>query len=221
VIVPRDGHPRARRAAKLARKQGKRPAYVRILIVCEGSKTEPLYLDDIRQQLRIPTAHIKVIPSTNGTQPRQVVDCAEQTFLSSKNFDLVIAVFDRDDHSTYHDALSRAKALDLTLRNDDRKLVEFKAVPSVPCFELWILLHFQDVHAFWHREDIIAAVSKTGRIPSYHKGSTDIFVQTKGRLRDATARAEYLRTQFNPAIGTDPYTDMDWLVEKLRSLSAT
>ena len=217
--MPRDGHPRARQAARLARKQGKRPAYDRILIVCEGSKTEPLYLHDIRKQLRIPTAHINVIHSINGTEPRQVVDCAEQTFLTSRNFDLVIAVFDRDDHLTYKDALLRAAALDQTLKNDDRKFVGFKAVQSVPCFELWILLHFQDVHAIWHRDDVIAAVSSAGRIPGYRKGSTGIYAETEGFIPEATARAEYLRTQFDPAIGTDPYTDMDWLVGKLRSLS--
>lgn len=217
--MPRDGHPRARQAAKLARKQGKRPAYDRILIVCEGSKTEPLYLDDIRQKLRIPTAFINVIHSTNGTEPRQVVDCAEQTFRESKNFDLVIAVFDRDNHLTYNDALLRAVALDQTLKNSDRKLVGFKAVPSVPCFELWILLHFQDIHAFWHRNEVIAAVSSAGRLPGYRKGSTGIYAKTEDRVLEATARAEYLRTQFDPTTGTDPYTDMDWLVGKLRSLS--
>lgn len=217
--MPRDGHPRARQAAKLARKQGKRPAYDRILIVCEGSKTEPLYLDDIRQQLRISTAHINVIHSTNGTEPRQVVDCAEQTFRESKNFDLVIAVFDRDDHLTYNDALSRAAALDQTLKNSDQKLVGFKAVPLVPCFELWVLLHFQDIHAFGHRSEVIAAVSTAGRLPGYRKGSTGIYAKTEERIPEATARAEYLRTQFDPTTDTDPYTDMDWLVGKLRSLS--
>jgi hypothetical protein len=217
--VPRDGHPRARQAAKLARKEGKRPAYDRILIVCEGSKTEPRYLDDIRQQLRIATAHINVIHSTNGTEPRQVVDSAEQVFLASRNFDLVVAVFDRDDHLTYNDALLRAEALDQTLRNSDRKLVGFKAVPSVPCFELWILLHFQDIHAFGHRNDVIAAVSSEGRLPGYSKGSKGIYAKTEDRIPEATARAAHLRTQFDPATGTDPYTEMDWLVDKLRSLS--
>jgi hypothetical protein len=215
--VPRDRHPRSRQAAKLARKQGKRPPYDRILIVCEGSKTEPLYLDDIRQQLRIPTAHINVIHSTNGTEPRQVVDSAEQVFLASRNFDLVVAVFDRDDHQTFNDALLRAAALDQNLKNSDRKLVGFKAVPSVPCFELWILLHFQDIHAFWHRDEVVAAVSNA--ILGYRKGSTGIYAATKCSIPEATARAEFLRTKFNPTTGTDPYTDMDWLVGKLRSLS--
>jgi RloB-like protein len=215
--VPRDRHPRSRQAAKLARKQGKRPAYDRILIVCEGSKTEPLYLDDIRQQFRIPTAHINVIHSTNGTEPRQVVDSAEQVFLASRNFDLVVAVFDRDDHQTFNDALLRAAALDQNLKNSDRKLVGFKAVPSVPCFELWILLHFQDIYAFWHRDEVLAAVSNA--IHGYRKGSTGIYAATKSSIPKATARAEFLRTKFNPTTGTDPYTDMDWLVGKLRSLS--
>jgi len=132
---------------------------------------------------------------------------------------LVIAVFDRDDHLTYNDALLRVAALDQTLKNSDRKFVGFKAVPSVPCFELWILLHFQDIRAFWHRDDVIAAVSSVGRLPGYRKGSAGIYAKTEGRVLDATARAKYLRTQFDPSTGIDPYTDMDWLVGKLRSLS--
>ena len=138
----RDRHPRARQAKKLARKQGTRLPYKRILIVCEGSKTEPLYLNSIRKQLRIPTAYIDVIPSTFGTEPRQIVDYAEAKFVEARNFDLVVAVFDRDQHLTYNDALIRAAVLDQKFKNDDCKVVSFKAVASVPCFELWLLLHF-------------------------------------------------------------------------------
>ncbi|MBN9277772.1 MAG: RloB domain-containing protein [Hyphomicrobium sp.] len=45
--------------------------------------------------------------------------------------------------------MTRAEQLDNTLRNDEKKLVRFFAVPSVPCFELWLLLHFENVLAFF------------------------------------------------------------------------
>ena len=143
--MAKNSHRRSRRAQEMARKRGKRPPYDRVLIVCEGEKTEPLYLSDIRIQNRVPSAHIRVLHSKYGTQPRQVVDFAEDTFSETKEYDRVFAVFDRDKHQTYHDALTRAAALNGKLKNDERKLVPFVAVPSVPCFEFWLLLHFADV----------------------------------------------------------------------------
>jgi len=43
--------------------------------------------------------------------------------------------------------LNLAKSLDGKLRYDSNDCVSFKAIASVPCFELWLLLHFEDVHA--------------------------------------------------------------------------
>lgn len=44
----KDNQPKARQAAKLARKKARRAPYERILIVSEGSKTEPHYFGEIR-----------------------------------------------------------------------------------------------------------------------------------------------------------------------------
>src|SRR5262245_59023932 len=96
-------HHRERAAGKLARKRGKRPPYSRILIVCEGKKTEPQYFEEICIQNRVPSAHVTVLHSQLGTQPRQVVDFAEAKFNESKAYEQVYAVFDRDQHATYHD----------------------------------------------------------------------------------------------------------------------
>jgi len=103
---------RSRTARELARKKGARPPYDRILIICEGKKTEPQYLEEIRRRNRVPTAHVQVLHSQYGTQPRQIVDFAVAKFNKSKEYDSVYAVFDRDDHATYHDALARAAQLD-------------------------------------------------------------------------------------------------------------
>ena len=48
--------------------------------------------------------------SRYGTEPRQVVEYAVNHFRDrSKAFDQIFAVFDRDEHRTYHDALERAR----------------------------------------------------------------------------------------------------------------
>lgn len=214
--MARDNHPRERQARALARKKPRRPPFDRVLIVTEGAKTEPLYFEDIRKQKRIASAHIAVLHSALGTQPRQVVDSAHQRFLETKEFECVFAVFDRDDHTTYADALARARALDNTLRNDLRKPVRFFAVPTVPCFELWLLLHYQDQRAPLHRSDALSRLK--GHIPGYAKGASGIYALTEANIADATRRAAHLRTQHTPDNGTDPHTDVDTLVERLRAI---
>jgi hypothetical protein len=49
------------------------------------------------------------------------------------------------------DAINRAATFHRKLSNDERKRVSFVDVPSVPCFELWLLLHYADIQAFHHR----------------------------------------------------------------------
>src|SRR4051812_17565053 len=101
----RDKHRRERRAEEMRRTRGNRATFDRLLIVCEGKKTEPNYFEDIRQELRLPRAEVRVLHSDAGTEPRQIVDYAEKIFLEDPSFDVVYAVFDRDEHKTYHDAL--------------------------------------------------------------------------------------------------------------------
>lgn len=208
-------HRRERQARELARKKGRQPPYQRVLIVCEGTKTEPIYFEDIRKQNRVPTAHIRVVPA-DGTQPRQVVDFAEQTFREKKEYDVIYAVFDRDEHITYADAIRRAAELDGTLRNDERKPVQFVAVPSVPCFELWLLLHYANIHAFHHRAEIFRSLC--AHIPGYVRSMANIYARTEPLLSQAVERAERLVARFVPLPGIDPYTRVHEVVQLLRSI---
>jgi hypothetical protein len=208
-------HKFERKAAALKRRRGKRATFDRVLIVCEGEKTEPTYFEDIRKQLRLPKAEVRVLHSALGTQPRQIVDYAEEVFRGDREFDLVYAVFDRDEHTSYHDALLRAAQLDHQLKNDFKKGVRFFAVPSVPCFELWLLIHFVEVQAFADRYEVIARVGQ--HIPGYAKGLKGVYGLTEARLAEAIERANRLRNQFAPESGDDPYTSVDELVAKLRS----
>jgi hypothetical protein len=213
--LARNRHRRERLAQELKRKRGDRATFDRILIVCEGKKTEPNYFEDIRQELRLPKTEVRVLHSDAGTEPRQIVDYAEAVFLEDPSFDIVYAVFDRDEHKTYHVALNRAGQLDLGLKNDFKKKIRFHAVPTVPCFELWILLHFVDVKAFGDRHEVIARVGE--HIKGYTKGLKGVFGLTAEKLDVASARAEKLREAFKAEAGTDPFTTVDELVAKLLS----
>ncbi len=46
------------------------------------------------------------------------------------------SIGDRDDHDSYHEALTLAESLDGKLRNDVKQPVIFQAIASVPSFDL-------------------------------------------------------------------------------------
>lgn len=220
-----DNQPKERQKARsLHRKAAKRQPFERLLIVCEGEKTEPLYLEEIRRTYRLSTAHVQVWPSADGTEPLQVVEYAERLFLEGDrakaidrlSFDRVIAVFDRDDHATYHPALARLRTLNLAHENDDGERVPFQAVASVPCFELWLLLHFEDVQAPVHRIEVYARLRS--HLPAYEKGQGGHFVATRGHLEVATGRALTRAGLTTAQDGREPFTDMHTLVNLLMTL---
>ena len=204
-----------KRSRNLQRAKSKRPPYDRVLIVSEGSKTEPNYFNDIRMTFRIPSAHVVAVPSDFGTDPLNVVNFAERRAVASKAFEWVFAVFDRDDHATYAAALSKALKLDSKLKNDERRPMRFLAIPSVPCFELWLLLHYVDVHALYHRDEVIQRLRQ--HLVGYDKGAAGHYNATASMLGVATGRAEKLRQRFTSA-GTDPFTAVDEVVTLLRGL---
>jgi hypothetical protein len=222
----KDGQPKHRQAAReLLRRKAQRQPAERLLIVCEGSKTEPLYLGEIRQQLRLPSANVQVQPAAYGTEPLRIVEYAERLFtegqrglgIHARSFDRVVVVFDRDEHHTYHAALQRVAALNGRLENDERIKVPFEAVVSVPCFELWLLLHFEDVFAPLHRDEALARLRV--HVAGYTKGQGSHWAVTHERLDVATARAEALLAAGHTAKdGTQPYTNMHELLRRLLHL---
>lgn len=218
----RDNQPKHRQAARdLKRRAAVRQTYERLLIVCEGEKTEPQYLCEIQRAYRLATAHVQVLHSQLGTEPQQVLDYALAVFkegdrergLHPRAFDRIIVVFDRDEHRTYHAALAQAEGQSGKLRNDEGDPVPVDAVASVPCFELWLLLHFEDVLAPLHRHEALERLK--AHLPGYEKGGGGHWQATQDRLGDATVRAQHLAELTNAFDGTQPYTSMHELVRRL------
>ena len=187
-----------------------------MLIVCEGEKSEPLYIRDIRSDYRLATAKVQVWPSALGTQALQVVEYAAMLFREGDRskaiqpgaFDRLVAVFDRDDHTSYHQALAKAEALNGKLKNDADEWVPFQAVASVPCFELWLLLHFEDVLAPIHRSEVYERLETY--LPGYDKGQCGHWAETKGSLDAAIQRAIARAAATNPYDGHEPFTCTIW-----------
>jgi hypothetical protein len=222
--MARDKHPRDRQRDKLERKIGQRAPFERVLIVCEGSKTEPQYFEALKRHYRLHNANVVVQSSQYGTSPLQVVQFAQDRFergdahshLRPRAFDRVVAVFDRDEHASYHAALALADGLAQALRNEDKKPVRFEAVASVPNFELWLLLHFEDVLAPVHRDQVLQRLRQ--HLPHYAKAGADHFGLTRHRMPAAIVRAAHLAGLSTREDGLQPYTDMGKLAHWLCSL---
>lgn len=222
--MARDNSPKVRQRRQLERKQTNRAGYDRILVVSEGRKTEPNYFYEIRAAYRLRTANVEVQPGDLGTDPVKVVQYAKQLFehgdrhkgIQPRAFEQVYAVFDRDEHRTYFDALQLAESLDGKLRNDNKAKVKFKAIASVPSFELWLLLHYEDIQHPIHRDEVMRRL-KTW-IPGYNKGAGGAFATTHGRLEIATARARTLAAKNNAYSEPEPFTAIEELVTLLTNL---
>ena len=211
---------KARGYSSLRRRKWARMPYDRVLIVCEGSKTECNYFDEIRRKFRLPNTHIFVIPSELGTNPRSVVNSAEQAFVTNLgSFERVFPVFDRDDHPDYANAIFMATARNGRLRNDENKPVTFEPIVSVPCFEFWLLLHFEDIKHLLHKDVVLERLR--GHISDYTKGMLGVFGMTESLVSIAMQRADKLRETSDRTTGTDLYTDVHYLVGLLQNLTTS
>jgi RloB-like protein len=117
------------------RRGPQREPYDYVLIVCEGEKTEPGYFRGLRQAYRLSSANIE-ITHPNATDPVNIVRFTEARLVAG-GFDRAYCVFDRDNH-TNHD-----EALQMVTQSENGKQKRLFAITSVPCFELWVLLHFR------------------------------------------------------------------------------
>ena len=126
-----------RQKDSLKRAKAKRDPYDVVLIVCEGEKTEPNYFEELRDAFKLNTANIEICGDECGSSPRNVVDHAIKKYRESKDYDRVYCIFDKDQHLTYNEALDKVRQTKLP------KGHSIYAITSVPCFEIWFLLHYR------------------------------------------------------------------------------
>lgn len=192
---------------RFGRGSPKRERSPRVLIVCEGAKSEPGYFEQLRHAERLPI-RLMVVPA--GT-PKTVVETAvelKSRALASRDagdrFEQVWCVFDIDQHPKVPDAIQQARAHGISL------------AVSNPCFELFVLLHFQDQTAPIHRHKTQSLCRKL--MPGYQKNL--LFETLAPLVEDALARTAALdeRHERNRTPGANPSTGVHRLVRRIRTL---
>ena len=204
---------RRRTAADYARRGPAREPYDLVLIVCEGEKTEPFYFDGLRVAERLSSANIKVTPA-DGSDPMSIVEYAER---SIDDYDRVFCVFDRDGHANYDAAVQRIA------RSPHSRSDRLFAIPSWPCFELWMLLHFRystaAIVAAGGRSSGEMAVRELQRfIPGYQKGRKSTYQDLLPNRTSAMTNATRLQRENAQTRASNPSTRVHELVEYLLNL---
>ncbi len=206
---------RERRNASLKRQRQIRAPYDTVLIVCEGSKTEPDYFKELKNELRLSNANIHICGKECGTAPESVVKYALGELKKDPTYDRIFCVFDKDQHKSYQAAIGQIKA---------KK--KFKVITSVPCFEFWLLLHFRDAARPYVKAGNKSACDNAIRdlkmyIPDYEKGSKIAFEKTYPTVSDAIKRAQLLEIRQQKAGTDNPSTKVHHLISYLQGLGKT
>jgi hypothetical protein len=157
--------------------------------VCEG-ETEQIYFEAARIHHQLTTAEIIVAENTRGSAPISVVEHAEAKCAEQGGYDKIFCVFDRDGHESFDRARARISAL----ARRSKKPLPIEEAISVPCFEFWVLLHFERTDSPFNKcADVIPRIR--AHRAGYAKADAAVAKQLMGRLADAQANAAWLETR--------------------------
>jgi hypothetical protein len=193
-----------------------REPYDVVLLVCEGSKTEPNYLEGLRIAYRLSNVNIRVVPPPKN-DPLSIVIFAIKQMEEDREFDRGYCIFDRDQHSNYDEAIG---ALEISNFGREGKL---SAITSIPCFEVWLILHYRYSSGAYDNsggESACARVIRDFRrhFGPYEKGHKAIFAAMAPRLDQAIQHAARLEKHNWATASFNPSTKMHHLVDYLTKL---
>ena len=183
-----------------------RPKRPSVLVLCEGSETEPNYLDALARE-RGWTGLI--IPRNHRTDPLGLVKEAQQALKRDRDLSKAFVVIDQDEHPSYTDACHLAEILG----NQDNR---FHLIRTVPSFELWLVLHFGFTRAPMSRDEAYRRICAL--IPSYKKSDLSCMDQLISCLPAALTHAERSMMEALETAEWNSSTQMHLLIQELDKL---
>ncbi|MDR1971932.1 MAG: RloB family protein [Treponema sp.] len=197
-----------KRAAELRRAEGTRQLRI-ILIVCEGSKTEPNYFKAFPKNQRVyDEIDIQGTGYNTVSLVKKAIQLRNEAWKNRRPYQEVWCVFDRDSFSleSFNEALALAKR------------EKIRCAYSIEAFEIWYLLHFYYCDAALSRTQYSEKLTAT-LDTEYLKNDTKMYERLKGRTRKAIQNAKKLYAfQCSKAIqDQNPVTTIFKLVERLQN----
>ncbi len=177
-----------------------------IWLFCEGKKTEKNYFNGLITTERIGNVIVK---DSNRTDSIGLLREAI-TFKKSngKIGDEYYCIFDRNSNTNKR----LNEIIDLARQN------KIKIIFSNPCFEYWVLCHFE---GYINSIEFDELNSKLKKHFGYKKGDPNIYIKTKGKLDNAVKNAKEVRNKHNKksirliSRDSNPFTEVYCLVEFL------
>ncbi len=128
----------------------------KFIIFSEGKNTEPHYFLAVRRDLLGALVDLEVIDAAGAPMTIAAKACERSAAMkrnrgrksSFQEGDQVWAVFDRDEHPKVSEAIERCRVGNVEVAFSD------------PCFELWLILHFDDFDRPDDRHQLQAALAK-------------------------------------------------------------
>ncbi len=184
----------------------------RILIICEGKRTEPIYFNGIKTHTRSAGLNIKVMdrPKNSGLElVKHAVKLKETAEKENNEYDSVWVVLDKDSYTKYKETFSFAGKNNINI-----------AFSSLS-FEIWYLLHYVYSTKPWNKYSELERELKK-HIPEYDKSKSDMYFILKEKTSAAVKNAVRLRKHHKDDIDKGKkiydlacYTEVDILINIL------
>ena len=186
-------------------KRAKREMDIRpvFFIASEGENTEPDYFGKILAGL-YPNIRVLTLPerknigAVRGNDPKKLKKRLQEK-LREQAFESIVQreawiVVDRDDKTWTVELLNEA-AMWVKAENNKRNPVIHGMALSNPCFEFWLLLHFENGKGAHSSEECISRLKKRIHVPNYDKNKrlddpNVIKLFSENVIKDAIKRSE-------------------------------
>ena len=200
------------------RKPASRPIRSSHLIVCGGEQTEKNYFeklsnfikDIVNKDQEILKIDIKVM----AYDPlKMVADTIKYCESINIIYNHVWIVFDKDDFNNFDNAIEKASSFNK--KNLKTNKFKLHTLWSNKCFELWLLLHFQNINASFTIDNYKQKLSNELN-EHYVKNDSEIFskiIAKNGNIIRATKFAKNLIDVTLPPSQNDPATKVFEFVE--------
>ena len=128
-------------SSRFSRKTDRRNIRRRILILCEG-ETEVTYFNGFKRAKEANNENIIIVMKSKYQNPQGIMEYAKRLYESNKGtpdgYDKVWCIFDRD-YDQNNDSIREQFNNAISFFNQNPG---FGAAFSIKCFEVWLLMHF-------------------------------------------------------------------------------
>jgi hypothetical protein len=166
------------------------------LILCEGQTEENYFkglLSQEKHRRKFASIDVEIFKPKDNS-PVGLVTRAKEKIKEAKReknpYDFIWVIFDKDGHARIPDAFEIAR----------KSNPEIQIAFTIPCFEYFVLLHFEKTaKPYMKCDDVISQIKKQGYIPDYEK-SANIFQLLLPNMNQGVENSKWIVEQFQGEI---------------------